>query len=78
MVHACVVPNYNPAKQKIALSTFNNLISVFTDSQPYTEYIDVGQLVQLDNLLLFSYSNYELNLTASWLLWWANVTTILN
>ena len=56
MVHACVDPNYNQAQQKIYCPPFDNL-SVFTDSPSHTEYVDVGQLVQLDNLLLFSYSN---------------------
>ena len=31
--------------KKLHCPICDNLISVFTDSQPYTEYIDVGQLV---------------------------------
>ena len=46
-----------PAQQKIDCSRFDNRLSVFTDSLSYTESVDVGQLVQLDRLLLFSYSN---------------------
>ena len=46
-----------PGQRKNWLSTIRQPLSVFSDSLSYTEYVDVDQLVQLDNLLLFSYSN---------------------
>ena len=57
MVHVCVVPNYNTGEQKIHCLLFDNLLSVLTDSLSYTEYFYVGQLVQLDHLLLTPHSN---------------------